>query len=143
MASAEFEFQQILKAYRKGIISQELFEQEMKELTGASANGLGIGNVFAHRGDGKKPSAHMLHKTPQTEAMVFTIPAGFNSDRENSHKGDQIIYVIDGSATARVSGKEQQVKAGDVITIPAGALHSLRTGGDPLFGLTIFAPPEG
>src|SRR6266436_2819700 len=109
MASAEFEFQQILKAYRRGLISEELFEQQMKELTGAS---------------------------------VFTIPAGFNSDRENSHRGDQIIYVIEGSATARVSGKEQEVKAGDVITIPAGALHSLRTSGDALFGLTIFAPPE-
>jgi quercetin dioxygenase-like cupin family protein len=84
----------------------------------------------------------MMRKTPQTEAMVFSIPANFSNDHENSHKGDQIIYVIDGCATARVSGKEQEIKAGDVITIPAGAMHSLRTAGEPLFGFTILAPPE-
>jgi len=74
--------------------------------------------------------------------MVFTIPANFNADRENSHKGDQVIYVIDGKVTARVSGKEQDLKAGDVLMIPAGAPHALRTGSEPMFGFTILAPPE-
>jgi quercetin dioxygenase-like cupin family protein len=83
-----------------------------------------------------------MGKTPQSESMVFTIPANFSNDHENSHRGDQIIYVIEGRATARVSGKEQEIKAGDVVTIPAGAMHTLRTGSEPLFGLTIFAPPE-
>jgi quercetin dioxygenase-like cupin family protein len=143
MATRDFEVQQLLKAYRKGLISDELFEKQMNELAdGASGNGLGVENVFAHRGDGKKAAARNLGKTPQTEAMVFTIPANFSNDHENSHRGDQIIYVIDGRATARVSGKEQEIKAGDVITIPAGAMHTLRTGTEALFGLTIFAPPE-
>ena len=139
MATKDFEVQQLLKAYRKGVISDELFEKQMMELAdGGTENGLGVGNVFAHR-DGK---AHNMGKTPQSESMVFTIPANFSNDHENSHKGDQIIYVIDGKATARVSGKEQEIKAGDVVTIPAGAMHTLRTGSEPLFGLTIFAPPE-
>jgi quercetin dioxygenase-like cupin family protein len=144
MASRDFEVQQLLKAYRKGVISDELFESQMNELGngGAGDGGLGVGNVFAHRGKADKPSAHNLGKTPQSEAMVFTIPANFSNDHENSHRGDQIIYVIDGKATARVSGKEQEIKAGDVVTIPAGAMHTLRTGSEPLFGLTIFAPPE-
>ena len=67
-------------------------------------------------------------------------------DRENTHKGDQLIYVIEGCATARVSGKEQEIKAGDLlmipVMIPAGAPHALRTGSEPFFGFTIFAPPE-
>ena len=142
MASADFEFQQILKAYRKGMISAELFEQQMSELEGAAQDGSRAANVFAHRGNGAKASAKMLQKTPQTEVMAFTIPAGFSNDRENSHRGDQIIYVIEGGATARVSGKEQEIRAGDVITIPAGAPHTLRTSNEALFGLTIFAPPE-
>jgi quercetin dioxygenase-like cupin family protein len=144
MATKDFEVQQLLKAYRKGLISDELFEKQMSELAdgGATGGGLGVENVFAHRGSGDKPAAHNLAKTPQSEAMVFTIPANFSSDRENSHRGDQIIYVVDGRATARVSGKEQEIKAGDVVTIPAGAMHTLRTGSEPLFGLTIFAPPE-
>jgi quercetin dioxygenase-like cupin family protein len=139
MATRDFEVQQLLKAYRKGLISDELFEKQMGELgNGATADGgLGVENVFAHRG-----RAHNLAKTPQSQAMVFTVPANFKNDHENSHRGDQIIYVIEGKATARVSGKEQELKAGDVVTIPAGAMHTLRTGSEPMFGLTIFAPPE-
>lgn len=144
MATKDFEVQQLLKAYRKGLISDELFEKQMMELAdgGGAGNGLGVENVFTHRGKADKPSAHNMGKTPQSESMVFTIPANFSNDHENSHRGDQIIYVIDGRATARVSGKEQEIKAGDVVTIPAGAMHTLRTGSEPLFGLTIFAPPE-
>jgi quercetin dioxygenase-like cupin family protein len=144
MAAKDFEVQQLLKAYRKGLISDELFEKQMMELADGSApaGGLGVENVFAHRAGADKPSAHNLGKTPQSESMVFSIPANFSNDHENSHRGDQIIYVIDGRATARVSGKEQEIKAGDVVTIPAGAMHTLRTGSEPLFGLTIFAPPE-
>jgi quercetin dioxygenase-like cupin family protein len=145
MATKDFEVQQLLKAYRKGLISDELFEKQMGELAEGGAmggGGLGVENVFAHRGGGDKPAARNLAKTPQSEAMVVTIPANFSSDHENSHRGDQIIYVIDGRATARVSGKEQEIKAGDLLTIPAGAMHTLRTGSEPLFGLSIFAPPE-
>ncbi|HJU11228.1 MAG TPA: cupin domain-containing protein [Candidatus Binataceae bacterium] len=144
MATKDFEVQQLLKAYRKGLISDDLFEKQMTEIAngGGADGGLGVENVFAHRGNGEKASAHNMGKTPQSESMVFTIPANFSNDHENSHKGDQIIYVIDGRATARVSGKEQEIKAGDVVTIPAGAMHTLRTGSEPLFGLTIFAPPE-
>src|SRR5690349_14718625 len=144
MATKDFEVQQLLKAYRKGLISDELFEKQMTELAdgNAGAGGLGVENVFSHRGGADKPAAHNMGKTPQSESMVFTIPANYSNDRENSHRGDQIIYVIDGRATARVSGKEQEIKAGDVVTIPAGAMHTLRTGSEALFGLTIFAPPE-
>jgi quercetin dioxygenase-like cupin family protein len=141
MATKDFEVQQLLKAYRKGLISDDLFAAQIKEL-GEASGGLDVANVLAHRGDAAKVSSQMLQKTPQSQTVVFTIPAGFSTDRENSHKGDQIIYVIDGKATARVSGKEQELKAGDLLMIPAGALHTLRTGSDPLFAVTIFAPPE-
>jgi quercetin dioxygenase-like cupin family protein len=141
MANRDFEVQQLLKAYRKGLISDDLFAAQMKELGGADG-GLDVANVFAHKGDGSKIASQMLQQTPQTQSMVFTIPANFSNDHENTHKGDQIIYVIDGKATARVSGKEQEIKAGDVLMIPAGALHTLRTGKESLFGVTIFAPPD-
>jgi quercetin dioxygenase-like cupin family protein len=141
MASKDFEVQQLLKAYRKGLISDELFEAQMKEL-GATTGGLDVANVLALRGDASKAAAQILQKTPQSQTMAFTIPANFSNDRENTHKGDQIIYVIEGCAIARVSGKEQEIRAGDVLMIPAGAPHTLRTATDPLFGVTIFAPPE-
>ena len=141
MATKDFEMQQLLKAYRKGLISDELFEAQMKEL-GAATEGLDVANVFAHRGDAAKLSSARLQQTPQSQTMVFTIPAGFSNDHENTHKGDQIIYVIEGSATARVSGKERELKAGDLLMIPAGSPHTLHTGSEPFFGFTTFAPPE-
>jgi quercetin dioxygenase-like cupin family protein len=141
MASKDFEIQQLLKAYRKGLISDDLFDTQMKEL-GAAHGGLEVANVLALRGDAAKASAKVLQKTPQSQTMAFTIPANFSNDHENSHTGDQVIYVIDGCAVARVSGKEQEIRAGDVLMIPAGAPHTLRTASEPLFGVTIFAPPE-
>jgi quercetin dioxygenase-like cupin family protein len=141
MATKDFEAKQLLRAYRKGVISDELFAEQMAQL-GTSVNGDSMPNVFAHRGNGAKVSSHMLGKTGQSESMVFSLPAHFSADRENSHRGDQIIYVLEGSATARVAGNEQQIKAGDILTIPAGAMHTLRTDSEPLFGLTVFAPPE-
>ena len=137
MATKDFEVQQLLRAYRKGLVSEELFAQQMAEL-GATGNGESVPNVFAHREERR----HMLGKTGQSESMVFNLPAHHSNDHENTHKGDQLIYVIEGKATARVSGKECEIKAGDLVTIPAGAPHTLRTGDDSLFALTIFAPPE-
>ncbi len=141
MPNKDFEVQQLLRAYRKGIISEELLAQQMDQL-GESTNETNVPNVFAHRTDGTKMAQQILGKTPQSESMVFTIPPGFSNDHENSHKGDQLIYVIEGKATCRVSGKECEIKAGDFVTIPAGAPHTLRTGADRLFALTVFAPPE-
>ena len=142
MATKDFEVHQLFKAYRKGVISQELFARQMDELVAAgNEHGL-VPNVFSLRGDGAKMAQQMLGKTPQTESMVFTLPAGFGNDHENSHRGDQLIYVIEGKAICRVSGKECEIRAGDFVTIPAGAPHSLRTGAEKLFALTVFAPPE-
>jgi len=39
MATRDFEVQQLLKAYRKGLISDELFEEQMRELKNGSQNG--------------------------------------------------------------------------------------------------------
>lgn len=40
-ATQDFEAQQLLKAYRKGLISDELFEAQMREVRNGSANGTG------------------------------------------------------------------------------------------------------
>jgi quercetin dioxygenase-like cupin family protein len=94
-------------------------------------------NVFEYRGQSKT-----LCKTAKSTADVFTLPPGYDPGHEASHEGDQIIYVIDGSATARISGEEREVKAGDLVMVPAGAMHTLRVGAQGLFAITILAPPE-
>ncbi len=95
-------------------------------------------NLFELRGQAFKA----LGKTDRSTVDVFTMPAGHDPGHEASHKGDQIIYVIEGAATARVAGEEREVKAGDLLIIPSGTMHTLRTGTQPLFALTILAPPE-
>src|SRR5580700_4515902 len=55
MASKDFEVQQLLKAYRKGLISDELFAQQMAEMGaatnghGAAANGQGAASMSSPR----------------------------------------------------------------------------------------------
>lgn len=139
MANKDFEVKQLLKAYRKGLISDALFEEEMRTLgTNGAGHGLDVHNVLGHKG---KDFAK-LQQTSLTQTVAFTLPAGYAGDKENTHKGDQIIYVIEGSATARVSGRERELTGGDLLMIPAGAPHSLRTGDESFFGFTILAPPE-
>ena len=130
MASRDFEVQQLFRAYHNGVISQELFTQQMDELVNAGGGHDAVPNVFALRSDGAKMAQGRLGKTPQTESMVFTLPPNFGVGHENCHRGDQLIYVIEGSATCRVSGKECEIKAGDFVMIPAGAPHTLRTGAE-------------
>jgi len=46
----DFEFRQLLRAYRKGIISEAAFEQEMVNLEGASSEGTANGGGFCAMG---------------------------------------------------------------------------------------------
>lgn len=41
-----------------------------------------------------------------------------------THKFDQIIFVVDGQAKSSLNGKESIVKKGDVIFIPEGIAHN-------------------
>jgi len=86
MATKDFEIQQLLKAYRKGLISDALFEAQMKEL-GAATDGLDVANVLALRGDASKVSAQMLQKTPQSQTMTFTIPPTLATTTRTPTKG--------------------------------------------------------
>ena len=94
--------------------------------------------MFSTIGDNPKRCARPAKST----ADVFTLPPGYDPGHEASHEGDQIIYVIEGSATARISGEERQVKAGDLVMVPALAMHTLRVGAQGLFAITILAPPK-
>jgi quercetin dioxygenase-like cupin family protein len=48
----------------------------------------------------------------------------------HTHPGEEIIYVIEGSLEYRVEGQPPvTLKAGDVLFVPAGAVHSARNVG--------------
>ena len=59
------------------------------------------------------------------------------------HTVDQTLIFTSGEGKATVQGKDQHVKAGDVVIVPAGTQHQFVTVGDkPLELVTIYAPAE-
>jgi len=49
---------------------------------------------------------------------------------EHTHPGEEIIYVLEGSLEYEVEGQPTRTfTAGDALTIPAGAVHSVRNVG--------------
>ena len=47
----------------------------------------------------------------------------------HTHPGDEIIYVIEGTWQYEIGGKAVTAKAGDVLFVPAGTIHSARNVG--------------
>ncbi|EDU41490.1 mannose-6-phosphate isomerase [Pyrenophora tritici-repentis Pt-1C-BFP] len=59
------------------------------------------------------------------------------------HTVDQILLFTSGRGLATVAGKNQQVKAGDVVVVPAGTQHQFVTQGEePLELITVYSPAE-
>ncbi|MGH7350074.1 MAG: cupin domain-containing protein [Candidatus Rokuibacteriota bacterium] len=84
----------------------------------------------------------VLQETERTQTAVMTIEPGQDAGPEETHTGDQIVYVIEGEAAFTVQGVAHQARAGACVLIPAGALHHVRNPGpQPLFFLTVYAPP--
>ena len=44
----------------------------------------------------------------------------------HTHPGEEIIYVIEGELEYEIGGKPARVKAGDVLFVPAGTIHSVK-----------------
>lgn len=95
-------------------------------------------DIGAHRGR----FFQVLQETAQSQTAVMTIGPGADAGPEETHAGDQILYVIDGEAVLRVDGAEHRAAKGACVMIPAGARHHVKSAGSvPLFFLTIYAPP--
>ena len=56
---------------------------------------------------------------------------------------DQVLLFTSGTARATVAGKDQDVKASDVVVVPAGTQHQfVNTGNQPLELITVYSPAE-
>ena len=45
---------------------------------------------------------------------------------KHTHPGEEIIYVLEGTLEYQIDGKPSTVKPGDVLFVPAGAVHSVK-----------------
>jgi mannose-6-phosphate isomerase-like protein (cupin superfamily) len=85
----------------------------------------------------------VLQQTERSQTAVMTIAAAEDAGPEETHRTDQIIYIVEGEAVLRVDGDERRAGAGALVVIPAGARHHVRNPGrTPLFLVTVYAPPE-
>jgi catechol-2,3-dioxygenase len=90
MANKEFEVQQLLKAYRKGIISQELFAKEMTEL-GATGNGNGAATMSQSKAPSQQKAPRMRGVTgdPSIDSgALFKAMKGKTYDRAAGDLGN-------------------------------------------------------
>jgi len=95
-------------------------------------------SVAAHKGE----FFRVLQETEQSQTAVMTISPGSDAGPEEEHAGDQILYVLEGEALVRIGDRQYQAGAGMLVTIPARTRHHVQsTGTQPLFLLTVYAPP--
>ena len=78
-----------------------------------------------------------------TQLVIMTIPPDGEIGGEVHEANDQILSFVSGIGKAVVEGEERQVKAGDIVVVPAGTEHNfLNDGPNPLVLYTVYGPPD-
>lgn len=86
----------------------------------------------------------VLAATPRCQlASMVLQPGEVSGEYGNEHpESDQILYVVEGQATAIVNEKEVTLREDDAIVIEAGENHQIRAQGEgPLRTLNFYSPP--
>ncbi|KAF7511253.1 hypothetical protein GJ744_005150 [Endocarpon pusillum] len=77
-----------------------------------------------------------------SQLVLMTVPVDGEIGDEK-HTVDQILTFTSGIGKATIAGKDQDVKAGDLIIVPAGTQHQfINTGPTPLILYTVYSPAE-
>ena len=90
------------------------------------------------------PSLPLSTLTNPTPGQLVAMEIPVNGEiGDEVHTVDQILLFTSGRGLATVAGKDQAVKAGDVVVVPAGTQHQFVTQGDePLELITVYSPAE-
>ncbi len=75
------------------------------------------------------------HGAPNFALRQFVLEAGGHSPR-HQHDYEHEVYVVAGGGTVLLNGKENPIKAGDVVYVPADHEHQFKAGGGPQGGMT-------
>ena len=95
-------------------------------------------DALAHRGR----FFRVLQQTARSQTAVMTIAPGAEAGPEEEHDGDQVIYVVEGEALVRIGERVHEAAAGALVMIPARTRHHVKNPGrEPLFFVTVYAPP--
>jgi|ERR1043166_6635992 mannose-6-phosphate isomerase-like protein (cupin superfamily) len=86
----------------------------------------------------------VLHTTRLSQMASMTLDPGESSSEEpNTHSAsDQTLIVLDGTLTAEISGKRNEMRKGDAVTVPAGTPHKFtNSGSDRAVTFSVYSPP--
>jgi mannose-6-phosphate isomerase-like protein (cupin superfamily) len=76
------------------------------------------------------------------QVVVMAIPQDGEIGMETHPTTDQTLIFIEGTGKGILNGKSFEVKANDLVFVPAGTQHNfVNTGSDPLKLFTIYGPP--
>ncbi len=73
---------------------------------------------------------------------VFDVGPGGHTPR-HAHGWPHINYIIAGSGTLHIDGRDHEVAAGSYAFVPAGATHQFSNSGTELFRFICIVPEEG
>ncbi len=102
---------------------------EPQDAASFSLKGIQIDQLLS-RGACERFSAYLVHMQP-------------NQVKQPSyHKaGEELYYVLTGSGTAELDGKEYALRPGCFFRVPPNTVHKFTTGNDPLQILNFHSPP--
>ncbi|CAD6442418.1 311a7fa7-4b2e-4aaf-8913-69c45b51a055 [Sclerotinia trifoliorum] len=84
----------------------------------------------------------VLYTGLYSQVVLMSIPVGGDIGDE-VHTVDQALTFTSGTGLATINGKDQVVKKGDLMVVPAGTQHQfVNTGKEPLVLYTIYSPAE-
>ena len=108
-------------AFRIGTIMFTLMAASAFALHVAQAQQAGTKRTDLQRHDLSAPGREVVQ-------VRVDFDPGYVAPR-HTHPGEEIIYVIEGSLEYEIDGKLAKVKAGDVLFVPAGAIHTAKNVG--------------
>jgi mannose-6-phosphate isomerase-like protein (cupin superfamily) len=87
----------------------------------------------------------ILHSTKRSQAAIMVLKAGESTggDDNKHEESDQWMYVLQGTGTAEINGKEIELLSGSLLLIEAGEKHTIKnTGIINLETLNFYSSPE-
>lgn len=81
-------------------------------------------------------------RVPELSVGLYVLPASAQ-DPQSPHAEDEIYLILQGKAKVRLGSKDHDVRAGDVVYVPAKAGHRFHDIREELVAVVVFAPAEG
>jgi mannose-6-phosphate isomerase-like protein (cupin superfamily) len=85
----------------------------------------------------------VLFTNTHSQVVLMSLLPGEEIGMETHAAADQVLFFTHGVGKTVVAGEERELRAGDLVDVPAGTAHNFtNTGQEPLKLFTVYAPPQ-